>query len=241
MDIGADFESKLLSTEYGRLHYLHHAAEGKTIIFIHGFAGSVRTWTRLLAHIPESLNVYLVDLLGHGDSDAPEIEYSLKMHCDTLEKLVDSEMLKKYSLFGHSYGGWLAAYFAAHNNPSGIILEDSAGLSELYQEREVLNPNYREVLIKKGMELNPREDVLRSMLSTDNSQAYLTRDLLESIESKTLILWGSQDSTVNPKYAVIFNRHIKGSKLRMIEGSRHTPHYSNPETVANALLNFLNE
>ena len=239
MDMEKDFESKFFNSKEGRLHYLHHKAEGKTIIFIHGFAGSARTWMRLARFMPETLNVYLIDLIGHGSSDAPDIEYSINMHYEVLASLIESEKLGKYLLFGHSYGGWLAAYFAAQDNPYGIILEDSAGLKEFYDERHSLNPNYKEVIFKNAFAINPREHVLKSMLDADNTEAYLTKGMLVAIESKALIIWGKGDTTVNPKYASVFHSLIKDSKIKMIEGERHTPHFTNPGEVWRITSEFI--
>lgn len=234
-----EFEESYFSSRHGRIHYTHHKGTGNSIIFLHGFAGSIKTWTRLMERLPDGLDIFLVDLLGHGASDSPDIDYTLQMHYECLSDFVDNLTSGHPVLFGHSYGGWLAAYYAAEKgNLSGLVLEDSSGIKEFHEERITANPEFREQMIRNGMELNPRENVLRSMLGTDNTEEYLTRSRLEAIDSRTMVIWGAQDITVNVKYADWFRNHIRNCRVEILPNEKHTPHYTNPEAVARLLIDF---
>ncbi len=239
MDIKTDFEDGHFASEYGKLHYVHHGGSGPAIVFLHGFAGSLKSWTRLMHYLPSDLDVYAVDLLGHGESDAPDADYSLKMHYETIRELVEDRKLESPYLFGHSYGGWIAMHYALEEKAGGLILEDSVGLAEFAYERNAQDPGYREEVVKKALRLNPREGVLKKMIYADNTDVLLTPGILGGIEARTLIIWGGEDSTVDIKYAKEFNRSIRGSRLVVLDGERHTPHYTNPEAVAKALIDFL--
>jgi pimeloyl-ACP methyl ester carboxylesterase len=239
MELERDFEYKYFNSKYGRLHYAHHAGAGPTIIFLHGFAGSIRSWTRLMHYLPQEYNVYLVDLLGHGESEAPDVDYSLGMHYETVMELVESEKLKKYYLFGHSYGGWVAAQCAIEGSLQGLILEDSAGLQEFIEDRRAENPNYGEDMVRRALQINPREAVLRKMVDANNEGYYLKPENLSEIESRTLIIWGGNDTTVKVRYSKVFNKAIHGSSLVVLESEKHTPHYSNPEAVSRLLIDFV--
>jgi pimeloyl-ACP methyl ester carboxylesterase len=239
MEFEQDFVDGYISTRHGRLHYASHEGNGPSIIFLHGFAGSIRTWSRLMHHLPEDFNVYLVDLLGHGLSDAPKIDYTVGVQYDSLSDMVDSIVPRKPVLFGHSYGGWIAAYYASERaGVSGLILEDSSGIEEFHEERIKSNPEFREQMIKRALELNPREDVLRSILESEDAEEYLTRSRLGMIEAKALVLWGAADTTVNPKYAQWFKTYIKGSRLEVLKDEKHTPHYTNPAAIAKLVTDF---
>lgn len=239
MDIEKDFGDEYFKSRYGKLHYKKHAGGGTPVVFLHGLAGSVRTWTRLMKFVPAGIDAYLIDLLGHGDSDAPDIEYAFKVHYDAVSSLIDDLDLQGYFVFGHSYGGWIAAYTAMQNDIGGVILEDSAGLKEFYDERLAANPEYVEDMIQRARSLNPHENVLRSMLESDNSDDFLTRSNLAGIDSRALIIWGEKDTTVGLKYAQDFRRYIKNSRLEILKGGRHTPHYTNPEAVARLVSGFV--
>ncbi|EQD50962.1 alpha/beta hydrolase fold protein, partial [mine drainage metagenome] len=101
------------------------------------------------------------------------------------------------------------------------------------------NPNYREEMVKRAVQINPNETVLRKMLSADNEDAYLTPSNLGRINAKTLIIWGRNDTTVRLEYSRVFNRSIRKSKLIVLELDKHTPHYSNPEAVSKLLIDFI--
>jgi len=239
MDIKTDFEDRYLDTGYGKLHYVHHAGSGPLVILIHGLAGSTRTWTRMVEYLSDKLNIYALDLLGHGESDAPDINYSLKMHYDTLKHLVQVENLRDIYIFGHSYGGWIAAYYALHEYVEGIILEDPAGLNELSEDKYIENPDDRKAMVKKALALNPRVNVIRSMLDADNSEAVLTPTKLGDIKCRTLLIWGKQDPMVKVKYSQTFKESIPHSRLVILENDKHTPHYTSPEKIARMLMEFV--
>lgn len=239
MDIDKDFKDGYFSTRFGRIHYKMREGYGGGIVFLHGFAGSVRTWTRLLRYVNSGSSIYLVDLLGHGASDVPDVEYSFDLHYDAISGLIESLHLDGCCVFGHSYGGWLAAEYAFQNKIDGLILEDAAGLKEFYEEREAMRPEYKEQMVHRALELNSHERVVRSMINADNRDYLLTGSTLGSIESSTLIMWGGQDDTVATKYAYEFKKLIPKSRLEIFPDERHTPHYTNPEAVARVLSDFL--
>ena len=239
MDIGS-LSSKYFETSLGRLHYLEHApGGGPAILFIHGFAGSVKSWTRLVRLMPEGFGIYLLDLLGHGNSDAPDADYSFKMHYDSVREFIEGIGLSRYYVFGHSYGGWIAAYHAMEARIEGLVLEDSAGLEEFMEERAMQNPHYREEMVDRALQINPRKNVLSRMINADNGDYFLTPAGLGEIESRTLVIWGEMDTTVNPKYSGVFARSIPKARLEVVPGARHTPHYTDPKAVAELLLGFM--
>ncbi|MDE1834663.1 MAG: alpha/beta fold hydrolase, partial [Candidatus Micrarchaeota archaeon] len=193
MNIDADFDSAFFETKYGKLHYKHHDGNTTPIVFLHGLAASVKSWTRLVEFLPDSLDIYLVDLIGHGMSEAPKIEYTLKMQYEILCDFIKRAVGRPTVLFGHSYGGWLAAYYAAYNDAEGLVLESPSGLREFMENRKIYNTGYIEHMVKRALTLNPREYVLRSTLNADNSGMLLDAGVLSMIKCKCLIVWGSGD------------------------------------------------
>ena len=241
MDYENDFEDYSLKTKYGRIHYKHHAGQLKTIIMVHGLASSTRTWSRLVHFLPGGLNLYLVDLLGHGESDAPETKYTVHMQVDILQSLIEDQKLKDVCLLGHSYGGWIAAVYAKDHAASSIVLEDSAGLEEFYNEVKgtETREKYKEEVLEKAVALGGRKHVVEAILDDEFRKGQLEEKDLKEIKVPTLIIWGAQDSVIEVKYARVFQREISGSRLSIIEGARHTPHYSNPEKVSETFLDFI--
>ncbi|WP_218079572.1 alpha/beta fold hydrolase [Anthocerotibacter panamensis] len=61
---------------------------------------------------------------------------------------------------------------------------------------------------------------------------------IRQLAQETLILWGTQDKILDPKYALCFQEAIPHSKLIWIEQCGHVPHLEQPEIVSGHLLNF---
>ena len=240
MDYNKDFEDSYLQTEQGKIHYKHHQGSGRRMLFIHGFASNIKTWKRFVGYLPDTLDIYLMDLLGHGLSDAPEVEYTIDLHLKMLDELVKDRKLENFYLLGHSYGGWVAGLYAAnHNNLAGLIFEDTAGMEEFVVDREHNVPNYKDQLFKDGLMLNPRQQVVKSMVNCIYTNERITKEMVGKLKIPVQIMWGSNDSTVDTKYSGILASYIKGSIVSIVEGGGHTPHYIKPEETSGMLLSFL--
>jgi pimeloyl-ACP methyl ester carboxylesterase len=239
-----DLLERRLLTSKGYIHYLEHKGTGASVIFLHGLAVNTRTWRKLIAYLPDSISVYLIDLLGHGFSDAPRIEYDVDLQVSVLSEFIERKGLPESFVFGHSYGGWIAAIYAQKGHAcKGLILEDPAGLKDYFEgmSTEGTRESRRNRLLEDGIRLNAKEHVIRSILEDDfeRDHEHLTRESLASINVPVLIIWGTDDTTVKTEYSSKFNVYIKKSRLELVEGAGHTPHYSNPEKTATLLLDFM--
>lgn len=89
------------------LAYRSHGTGPKKLILVHGLAARSETWTDLVPLFPAGrYTLYLVDLLGSGESAKPEkADYSIRGHCARLLAFLKQEGLDKVTLVGHSLGG----------------------------------------------------------------------------------------------------------------------------------------
>ena len=242
MDYDKDFSKMMLDTEYGRAAYFAHRAGPKSLMLVHGLAASSRSWHRLVSFLDPGLSIYMLDMLGHGDSDAPRINYTVDIQIKVLEMLAEKEKVSKPFLFGHSYGGWVCASYAVRGHPlSGLILEDSAGLENFFSETRGTKDReaYKADILSKAKLLTTHAYVIKSMLDDEFSEHQLSSDDLRKITAPTLIIWGAEDSIIKPKFADIFASHINGSRLRLIDGARHTPHFTSAREVSDMINEFI--
>ncbi|MBV9170472.1 MAG: 2-succinyl-6-hydroxy-2,4-cyclohexadiene-1-carboxylate synthase [Chloroflexi bacterium] len=86
------------------------------LLLLHGFSGSLRTWDELVPELSRFARVIAIDLIGHGDSAAPEDvrRYSLDWAVRDLEALIDALELESTDVLGYSMGARVALYFAVH-------------------------------------------------------------------------------------------------------------------------------
>jgi pimeloyl-ACP methyl ester carboxylesterase len=243
MDYAKDFEDGFEYTSLGALHYMHHPGTKEKIIFLHGMGASTKAWSRLLNFLPGELDIFLLDLLGHGESDAPEIEYTISAQFQALREFISLQNNGDSYIFGHSYGAWLAAYYASQPCTSkGIILEDAAGVKEQFDSilsmgnKQQHTNNMLNTIMKNSTN---KEYVIKSMLDSTFGEDQLTKEVLSNITTRTKIIWGSDDKLVEVAYSDILNKSIKGSSLEIINGAGHDPHYTNAKEVSDIIMGFV--
>lgn len=125
------------SFSYGEGDYLNYVVHGngeRPLVFLHGFAASLLTWsdiTPLLSR--DKYKIYLVDLKGAGFSSKPRnSDYSLQYNAEIITAFIKTKNLRNPVLVGHSFGGGVALLTALNlqqvpdYRPSGIVLIDLA-------------------------------------------------------------------------------------------------------------------
>jgi pimeloyl-ACP methyl ester carboxylesterase len=97
------------------------------IILIHGWSCDHTVFARQREFFSQSHHVVLVDLRGHGESDAPHQDYTMAGFADDLAWLCTELALVKPTVVGHSMGGNIALELAARRPEllSSIVLIDS--------------------------------------------------------------------------------------------------------------------
>lgn len=242
LDYNDSFSDEYLQTKYAEVHYRLHAGTGKKIIFLHGLSGSTRVWARLVADLEDDIEIYLFDLIGHGKTSAIEGGYNIDMQVLMLEEAIRKLDIGAPFVFGHSYGGWVAALYAVRNNGySGLILEDSAGLEEYMTEiASGRDPAAnKEELVRASRILGSDKTVVDSFLESLTSAETLDSRSLAMIKKPTAIIWGSEDRRIPLEYGRLFSERIPESRLYVINGAGHSPHYTNHKEVAEVLAEFL--
>jgi len=97
------------------LHIAGDEGNGPPVILVHGIASSSVTFELLVPEIVERHRAISIDLLGFGESPAPEdCDYTIEDHVAALSRTIDSLKLKeKFVLVGHSMGSLISARYAA--------------------------------------------------------------------------------------------------------------------------------
>lgn len=88
--------------------------KGPVVVLVHGIASSAVTFENLVPMLTPSFRVIAVNLMGCGNSPAPDIEYTVDQHVESIRKtLFRKGILFPFTLVGHSMGGIISARFAA--------------------------------------------------------------------------------------------------------------------------------
>lgn len=82
--------------------------QGPPVILIHGFSGSMWQWERQLLPLSQTHRVIIPDLIGHGLSDKPDIDYTADELVQSFIGFLDALHLNHAILVGNSMGGGIA-------------------------------------------------------------------------------------------------------------------------------------
>jgi len=125
-----------------RLHYLDHSGGAPLLVLMHGLTANAHCFDGLLrAGLSPRFRVVSVDLRGRGLSDKPETGYTMAEHARDILGLLDTLGTGPVVLGGHSFGGLLTLYIAAHwpERISRMLIFDAGSMHP--RVRELLEPS----------------------------------------------------------------------------------------------------
>jgi 3-oxoadipate enol-lactonase len=93
--------------------------QGVPIVLIHALCMDGRMWREVMPHLTGAARVIAYDTRGHGYSRGAPLTESLGHLADDLSQLLDTLGVERADVYGQSYGGAIAQYFA-HQHPNRI-------------------------------------------------------------------------------------------------------------------------
>ena len=227
-----------------------------SIIFVHGSGGCRDIWRYQTEYFTGS---HAVNLPGHPDGQALE---SVEECVDWLNKYIQREGFKDVVLAGHSFGGAIALMYALTypQELKGVIVIGSGARLRVHsiflapcEEAIKGNPQKWYELVGEMYRLAP-EDYKREMVEKQKAigPAVMLNDFLccdkfdimervHEIKVPALIICGESDIMTPVKFANYLGTRITDSKVVVIPQSSHFVLAEKPETVNNAIEDFLNE
>lgn len=82
--------------------------QGEPLILIHGYGAGMWVWEKQIDALSRSYKVYALDVVGHGFSDRPKIDYTPETYIRFLKDFMDGVGIEKATLVGNSMGGGIA-------------------------------------------------------------------------------------------------------------------------------------
>jgi pimeloyl-ACP methyl ester carboxylesterase len=103
---------------------------GPVLMLLHGMAGSSSTWRHVVPLLERDFTIVAPDMLGHGASAKPRIDYSLGAHAACVRDLMIALGHERATIVGQSWGGGVAMQFAYQfpERCERLVLVSSGGL-----------------------------------------------------------------------------------------------------------------
>jgi pimeloyl-ACP methyl ester carboxylesterase len=91
-------------------------------LLIHGLAGSTAWWDSVVPTFARNFRVVRVDLRGHGRSPSPRHGYDTATQARSIAAALDALGISRFSVVGHSTGGYAATALAEQRRDTVITL-----------------------------------------------------------------------------------------------------------------------
>jgi pimeloyl-ACP methyl ester carboxylesterase len=236
--------------------------EGPPLVLLHGGHGSWRHWVRNIERLATRFSVWVPDLPGYGESDAPSaptLDSLIDAIGQTLDRLVGAGT--PIVLAGFSFGGLVASHLAARRGAvERLVLLGPAGHGGDRRPRGALQ-SWREALasgdaarlrtiMRGNLELHmlhgPADEaaidihtdacVRTRFHSRRISRAAGLREALRRLTGPVLAAWGEHDVTATPAVLMpALGAEFPALRTRLVAGAGHWVQYEAADEV-NALL-----
>ena len=197
----ANGASEFITLEDGSLIHIRDEGNknGKTIVMVHGFNGSLFNYEPLIPHLNDRYRILSLDLPAHGLTGAVKSDfYSHEGFEDVIKEVVKIQEIDEFYLIGHSMGGMVAWRYTLNNMKQikGLIIIGSPfiGSETEYNDFQSVNAPpaafklldtalFREML---GY-VTPRLLVKEGISQTVYDQSIVTDDLVDQFHDIILM------------------------------------------------------
>lgn len=233
--------------------------QGSILLLLHGLFGALSNWEAVIRNFSKRYRV-IIPLL-------PIIEMPIReATVDGLtvftERFIEKMSLKNISILGNSLGGHIALLYTLRNrlNVKNLILTGSSGLFEnsmggsfpkrgdrKYIEERVkytfFNPSLAsKELVDEVFDItnNIRKGLNIVSIAKSAQRQNLAKEI-KDLKTKTLLVWGLNDTITPPQVAHEFCRLMVNSEVRFIDECGHAPMMEHPEKFNEYVADFLAE
>jgi pimeloyl-ACP methyl ester carboxylesterase len=96
--------SRFATLDGHRIHYQVAGSGPQTLLFVHGWSCDLSVWRLQVPAFASKARVIVIDLPGHGRSDAPDIPYTMDLFAKAVDAVLRDAGLSRAILIGHSMG-----------------------------------------------------------------------------------------------------------------------------------------
>jgi pimeloyl-ACP methyl ester carboxylesterase len=257
-----DGESKFAKLDGARIHYKSYGKGNEALVLVHGWTCNLDNWRDQIPDLAKRNRVIALDLPGHGQSDKPEIKYTMDLFANAIDAVMRDAKVERAVIVGHSMGTPVARQFYRKypQKTLALILVDGSlrpfGTKEMREGFVAMfrSPGYKEagkqMLAQMGKTLSPA-DQERINTSYANTPQHVIVSAMESMNDDSL--YGPDKINV-PVLAIIakapfwppdteefFRSLAPDFELHQWEGVGHFLMMEKPKQFNDEVIAFLNK
>lgn len=255
-------ESKFATLDGSKIHYVNYGKGDEALVLIHGWTMNVDNWRDQIPDLTKRSRVIAIDLPGHGQSDKPQVSYSMDYFARAVEAVMRDAKVKRAVLVGHSMGTPIARQFYRKYPDKTLAIVVADGALGPFADKATMDrmiagfrgPNYREAvsqmfgMMKGG--LSPQA-VEQLMTSSRNTPQHVLVSAMEGMADSAI--WGDDKINVpvlaimarNPMFPPNMEEIYRGVApnldFRMWDGVGHFVMMEKPKEFNEAVIGFLDK
>lgn len=189
--MGVPFTQGYIDARGVRTRYLRAGKpNAPPLVLLHGTTGHIETYMRNIAEHAQHFDVIAIDMLGHGYTEKPDIDYEIPQYAAHLRDVLDAFKLDSVLISGQSLGGWVAGRFCLDHpervrrlclNTTGGAHSSAAGMKAVYEKTLAAAQNPTIEVVRQRLEIlmsNPA--AVTDELVATRRQAYLVPGMVEA-------------------------------------------------------------
>lgn len=251
------------------LHICDSEKGEKCVVLLHGYLESLMVWEDFIPHLYKQLRVVTLDLPGHGISVVNGACHTMEYLADVVADLMASLGVARYTVVGHSMGGYVALAVAEKyaDRLDGVVLLNSTPNPDTDEKREnrrreieLVKSGKKDLLARVAPEAGfavvnrPR---MKDYIADLTEQVHLTEEegivallngmierkdqneMLQKSAVRQLFILGKQDGYIPMEVAEAMVARHPQAEVAWLEESGHMGFLEQPEACAEALLKFM--
>lgn len=237
---------------------------GNALLMLHGFCENHTIWDHVIPLLSDAQLILTPDIPGFGKSPLPSSEISLNQVAVILLAWLDSLDIDKFSVIGHSMGGYIALEMCrtAPERVAGFGLVHSTARKDSDDKKvnrsksiDFIQQYGKDQFLKTFIpglyhEEGPWVGKVKEMIYSTDVQSILTytramrdrpdnRKIIEEINAPSVFIAGLWDDFVDHKDLESQARTARKSSYYLLENSAHLGMMEQPEKCAAYIQNFL--
>ena len=258
----ADGDSQYTKLDGARIHYKSYGKGRDAIVLVHGWTCNLDNWRDQIPDFAKRNRVIALDLPGHGQSDKPQIAYTMDLFANAIDAVMRDAKVERAVVVGHSMGTPVARQFYRKypQKTLAIVIVDGGlrpfGTKEMREGFVAMfrSPGYKqagEQMFAQMMGALPAPEQERVRTSFANTPQHVLVSAMENMNDEAL--YGPDKINV-PVFAVLAKapfwppdteQFLRGLapdlELQWFEGVGHFLMMEKPKQFNDAVIAFLNK
>jgi len=258
----ADGESQYAKLNGAKIHYKSYGKGKDAVVFIHGWTCNLDNWREQIPEFAKRNRVIALDLPGHGQSDKPQIAYTMDLFANAVDAVMRDAKVDHAVLVGHSMGTPVARQFYRKYPQKTLAIVIVDGGLRLFGTKEMRDgflamfraPTYKDAgaqMLGQMMANLPAAEQERGKTSFANTPQYVIVGAMEAMNDEALY---TTDKINVPVFAILAKSPFWAAdtdqflhslapdlELQWWEGVGHFVMLEKPKQFNDAVIAFLNK